>query len=675
MLSAAYGKFCFSKILSILLLATAATAASAQETVRHDFLTIGEKSGEQVVTRGAEGKLTIHFKFNDRGRGPDTVTEVNLDERGLPSMITISGVNYAKAEIAENYSRGGNAATWESDIERGASEQAGTSFFWPANGPPEFTAILARALLAEEDGRLSLLPAGTARIESIDKQIVTNAEGEERPITLYAIHGLGDAPSYIWLDSGGNLFGADYGWFAIAPAGWPESILVMKKAQDADESRRLVEASARLQTELNGLVAFTNVNVFDSLNGILEHEKTVYVLDGIVTSVVDAAESISEDARVMDGAGNTMIPGLWDMHGHISPSNYFNYLAFGITNVRDMANDPEFILATRRDIQSGTLAGPDIHALGFIDKDTEFAAPTGMLAESLEEALGFVDYYSRHGFVGIKLYSSIEPEWVKPIADHAHALGLTVQGHVPAYMLARDAIDDGFDEITHINMAMLDLLGADDVDTRTPLRFTVPGTQGGDIDVNGAEMNDLIRLMKANGTAIDPTLGIFLDMFLNEPGSYQVSHAATAEHYPPGVRRGVLASRGRNFGDEAAYARAAATAAAMVKRFFDEGITVLAGTDNIPWGFALLYELKAYVEAGIPESEVLRMASITAARHMGLDQTLGSVSAGKRAHFVLVDGNPLEDIGALLRARMVVKDQHLYSTADLLREQGYVPFE
>ncbi len=675
MLSSVYGKSCYAILLPIALMAAGGAAANAQEITRHEFLTVGEKSGEQVVTREQDGSLEIRFSFNDRGRGPETITRLTLDDRGFPSMISISGVNYAKAEIFENYVREGSTGTWESDIERGSIDRAGSSFFWPANGPPEFSAILARALLRDDDGQVPLLPAGTARIEALDEQTLTSGGGEERRIRLYAIHGLGDSPGYVWLDSEMNLFGVDYSWFAITPEGWAESYQVLKQGQDADEGRRLTEASARLQTELNGLVAFTNVDVFDSLKGTLAKAKTVYVMDGLITSVVNAAEPVSENAQLIDGSGKTMIPALWDMHGHVSPSNYFNYLALGVTNVRDMANDPEFIIKTRRDIRSGALAGPDIHALGFIDKDSEFAAPTGMLANTLDEAIGFVDYYARHGFVGIKLYSSIEPAWVAPIVEHAHSLGLTVQGHVPAYMLAREAVKDGFDEITHINMAMLDLLDADDVDTRTPLRFTVPGTKGGSIDVNGAAMNDLVSLMKTNGTAIDPTLGIFLDMFLNEPGSYQVSHAATAEHYPPGVRRASLASRGRNFGDEANYARAAETARSMVKRFFDEGITVLAGTDNAPWGFALLFELKAYVDAGIPAADVLKMATITAASHMGLDQTLGSISPGKRAQFVLIDGNPLEDIGTLVRARTVVKDTFMYSTADLLREQGYLPFE
>jgi len=655
------------------LLATS-TTAFAQQSVRHHFLTIGEKSGEQVVTTEVDGSLTIDFEFSDRGRGPDTETHVRLDAQGFPTVVSITGVNYAKGEIEETFLREGSDGAWQSDIESGSSDSADTHFFWPANGPPELTAILARALLADDDGEIALLPSGTARIDELDERAVTGPDGAEQTITLYAISGLGDSPTYVWLDAEQNLFGADYGWFAITPEGWDDSFRVMKQAQEEVEGERLVEASARLQTELGGLVAITNVNVFDSLAGTLETGKTVYVMDGLFSSIEDAANPIPEDAEVIDGAGMTMLPGLWDMHAHVSATNYFNYLAFGITNIRDMANDPDFIIRTRRDLLSGALAGPDIYPLGFIDKDTEFAAPTGMLADTLEEALGFVDYYARHGFVGIKLYSSILPEWVAPIAEYAHSLGMTVQGHVPAYMLATEAIEAGYDEITHINMAMLDILGADDVDTRTPQRFTVPGSQGGGIDLDGERMARLVAVMKAHGTAIDPTLGIFQDMFLNTPGEFATSHAATAEHYPPGVRRGSLSSRGRNYGDEESYARAAATAAAMVKRFYDEGITVLAGTDNIPWGFALLYELRAYVDAGIPPAAVLQLATIGASEHMGLDQSLGSITRGKRAHFVLVDGNPLEDMTALLRSRIIFKGQVMYSAEELLREQGYQPF-
>ncbi len=648
----------------------------AQQSVRHDFLTIGEKSGEQILTQNSDGSTTISFSYNDRGRGPETITRYTLDASGLPTKIKITGLNYSKSKIFENYSRNGNSASWDSNIEHGNTKQAENSFFWPVNRPPEFLAILARALLQNEDRKLAMLPNGTANIETLKKKIVKSENGKVKNITLFAITGLGDAPSYIWLDEKLNLFGSDNDWFALTPEGFDKTYTIMKDVQEKVENRRLIDSSARLQNKLNGLTAFTNVDLFDSISGSLIHNKTVYVMDGLVTSVVDADKTISEEAKIIDGTGKTMIPGLWDMHGHISPPNFFNYLALGITDVRDMANDPEFIIKARRDIASGTLAAPDIYALGFIDKKTEFAAPTGRLAETLDEAIGFVDYYARRGFVGIKLYSSIEPEWVKPITKHAHALGLTVQGHVPAYMEATQAIEDGFDEITHINMAMLDLLNAGDVDTRTPLRFKVPGSKGGTIDVNGTAMDKLVALMKKHSTAIDPTVNVFLEMFLNEPGTVIHSHRPSANQYPTSVMRSVLASKGYNYGDEDNYARSAAVALAMTKRFHNEGIRILAGTDSAPWGFALINELRTYVEdAGIPEAEVLQLATIGAARHMNLDQKLGSITPGKKAHFVLLNSNPLEDIGALLQTHIVVKDNNMFYTSELLHEQGYTTFE
>ena len=649
--------------------------ASAQQVAKHDFLTVGEKSGQQTVTKIDERNLIIQFDFNDRGRGPDTETRLALDENGLPQEISISGVNYMKADVSEYFVRNGAVARWNSDTEQGNHEAASQHFFWPVNGPPEMTAVLARALLASDDREIALLPSGTARIEEITTEVVVGDSGIEKTITLYGISGLGDTRSYIWLDQQGDLFGVDYNWFAITPAGFNASYTTLKEAQQRTENAQLLSASQRLRTELTGLTAFANVDVFDSLNGVIQPHKTVYVMDGKITAVVDANDPVPDGTRLIDGSGKTMIPGLWDMHAHVSQTDFFNYLALGITSVRDMANDPDFIVETRQKTANGTLAGPDIHALGFIDKKSEFAAPTGRLAETLDDALDFVDDYARRGFVGIKLYSSLEPDWVAPIAKRAHQHGLSVQGHVPSYMLASEAIRDGYDEITHINMAMLNLLDANDIDTRTPLRFTVPGSKGGEIDVNGADMDALVALMQENGTAIDPTIGIFLDMFLNEPGTVTVSHRPSADQYPTGTRRNVLSAKGRNQGDEENFARAADVARAMVKRLHDEGITVLAGTDNFPCGFALLYELRAYVESGISEADVLQLATIGAARHMNMDQSLGSISPGKRAHFVLLNGNPLNDIGQLLRTDTVVKDDSLFSTADLLREQGYTPLD
>jgi hypothetical protein len=114
------------------------------------------------------------------------------------------------------------------------------------------------------------------------------------------------------------------------------------------------------------------------------------------------------------------------------------------------------------------------------DKAGPMAGPTGILVNNLPEALQAVDTYKSKGYDQIKLYSSIEPGWVQPIAVKAHGLGMRVCGHIPAYMTASQAVDAGYDEITHINMIVLNFFG-DTIDTRNMTRLTLPGQKAYDV--------------------------------------------------------------------------------------------------------------------------------------------------------------------------------------------------
>jgi hypothetical protein len=92
---------------------------------------------------------------------------------------------------------------------------------------------------------------------------------------------------------------------------------------------------------------------------------------------------------------------------------------------------------------------------GFIDQKSPFAAPTGRLAETLDEALDMVRWYAERDYPQIKIYSSITPDWVRPIADEIHRHGMRLSGHIPSFMTAERAVRDGFDEIQHVNMLFL----------------------------------------------------------------------------------------------------------------------------------------------------------------------------------------------------------------------------
>ena len=130
----------------------------------YTFLTIGEKSGSQVVSYDGEGNVNVRFEFNDRGRGPETETRLRLNGNGVPVAVKITGNNYLQGEVNERFTVSGNTASWQSHIESGQVAFDGSAFFMPNNAAPVFMGMLARALLATESKSLALLPTGQASI-------------------------------------------------------------------------------------------------------------------------------------------------------------------------------------------------------------------------------------------------------------------------------------------------------------------------------------------------------------------------------------------------------------------------------------------------------------------------------------------------------------------------------
>ena len=126
---------------------------------------------------------------------------------------------------------------------------------------------------------------------------------------------------------------------------------------------------------------------------------------------------------MIDAGGKTLLPGLWDMHVHLSESDGLFNLAAGVTSVRDMANDIDQLLDMRRRWETGEGIGPRVLMAGFIDGPGPYAGPTKVLVSTEQQALEWVDRYAKLGYVQIKIYSSLDPKLVPPIVKRAHAAG------------------------------------------------------------------------------------------------------------------------------------------------------------------------------------------------------------------------------------------------------------
>jgi hypothetical protein len=653
------------------------TAAWADETRRYDWLTAGEVSGSQVLVIRDDGVRVSDFEFNDRGRGPKIHEELKTGDHGLLVSLQVSGHSYMGASAEERFTvTEDGTARWKSTLEEGEAPAGG--YYTANDGSPEQVAHMARALLASESGQLGLLPSGQAAIRKVLDKAVAHGE-EEQTVSLYSISGLGLAPQYLWLDANGELFALAYGWVGMVPQGMKEVLPALQAAQDAEEKNYHRKLGASLSNELPANWLIRNVSVVDVKSGTLKTGQLVAVTDGRIVKVagdkgIDLPVYGDMQPKIIDGQGLTLIPGLWDMHTHLSLEDGLLNIAAGVTGVRDLGNDPERLAEVQSAFDTGEVIGPRSTAAGFIDARSPYSAPTGSLAENLDEALEMVRGYAEAGYPQIKIYSSIDPSWVRPLAEEIHANNMRLSGHIPSYMTARQAILDGYDEIQHINMLFLNFLAGPEDDTRTPVRFTLVADKAGGMDLDSEAVRSFIGLLKEREVVIDPTVTIFDSMFRHRSGELDPSYAMIADHMPPSVRRGMLAGEmDINDGNAARYAQSADALLKMIARLHSAGVPLVAGTDAMA-GFTLHRELELYQRAGISNADVLKIATLDAARIAGKKADGGSISVGKRADFVLLAGNPLNDISAVRMPVAVFKGDRWFDPALLYEAIGIKPF-
>ncbi len=637
--------------------------------LRYAVITVGRHAGDAELRIQPDGTRLSHFTFNDRGRGPDVRAAIVLDDRGAPRWYRATGHDYLKAPVDEQLDVQDGALVWKSTSEHDHA-RLDAGFFGPLSGPFDSGAILARALLAAPGHRVKLLPAGEAWIEDISARDV-EIGGQPRTLRRIAIAGAGFQPELLWVDEDGEYFAEVSPWSSVIREGAEAAIPTLV----ADDQKWLAARAARLAATLAhrppaaGL-AITHARLFDSEQKTIVPDATVIVVGDRIAAVGDASTPVPAGARVIDAHGRTLLPGLWDMHVHLSDGDGTLQLASGITTVRDLGNDIDDLTARVARFDAGTELGPHVLRAGLIDGPGPLAAPTGILAATPDEARAAVDRFAGLGYVQIKIYSSVKPELVPVIADAAHAHGLRVSGHIPTGMNAAQAVLAGYDEIQHVNFLFLRFLAGPDDDTRTPLRFTRVAERAGDLDLAGPEVTAFLDLLVQHHTVLDPTLATFHGMFVSDPGELDPVLGPYAGRLPAQIERG---SKGGGLpapgGKRATFRASYAALLKMIKLAWDRKITIVAGTDDTA-GLTLPHELELYVQAGIPPADVLALDTIGAARVMNVDKEAGSIAVGKRADLVLVAGDPLADMGAVRNTDVVVCRGLVYDPAELFAAVG-----
>jgi imidazolonepropionase-like amidohydrolase len=666
------------RITSLLVLFLLAASADAAERVeRSTALLLGQRAGFQEARYADDGSIRVHYEYTDRGRGPKLDATYRLAADGTLAAMTVGGNDYLKAPVEESLTREGSSFAWRNASEDERREQAAPAFFFGLNPLPEEYVLLARALLKAPGGRLALLPTGEATIRTLASERVAGAAGK-RKVTLYAIEGIGLLPDYLWLDDQHHFFAEYSSWMSLVRAGYEDALPALGQRQEKEEKNLAAARAKALTRQLSKPLLIRNVRVFDPPAGIVVDARSVLIDKGRIVDIGDSDRTVPPGADVFDGGGRMLMPGLWDMHTHFGggqdgPLN----IGSGITTVRDLANDVTALKASIDAIESGRDIGPRVIRAGIIDGRGPFAGPIKTLADTEQEAIDAVAMYAATGHEQIKIYSSIKPELMPVIAKAAHAKGLRVSGHVPAFMTARQFVEQGADEIQHINMLVLNFYFDKVQDTRSPARFTAVAENAATLDLSSAPVRDFIALLKQKDIVVDPTVGTFEDMFLSRPKRPGPGMAAIVDRFPPSWQRQMRSGAGGlpvRPDQEALYRDSYQKMIDYIGVLHRSGIRLVAGTDNLA-GVTLPRELELYVAAGIPPKEVLQIATSGSAAVMNRGKDYGRVAPGFVSDLILVDGDPTINMADIRKVHTTIRGDRLYDADAVFESVSVKPVQ
>jgi len=401
---------------------------------------------------------------------------------------------------------------------------------------------------------------------------------------------------------------------------------------------------ASAASPVRGSYVITHVNVIPMTpaNELLLNASVV-VENHKITSINGP---IPDGARAINGKGKWLIPGLMDMHVHVPTDGNFNttyptrtatvftstqdvmtpFVANGVTTVFELIAQPGHF-GQRNEILRGDVVGPRMALAAFINGGDQ-----GRVANTPSDGRQTVRIAKADGYEFIKVYSQLDVDTYKAIVDEARKLEMKVVGHIPNAFKGRasEAFVPNFSLVAHAE------------------EFAKQSEQQSELDAR-----TFARLAKENGTWLSPTLVVMVAMAEQARSLDRLRAMPTLQYVHPLLQNKWLTAN-RNFigtttGRIEGLEKTIEFNKRVVKAFKEAGVPMLAGTDagssGVVWGFSLHEELRLLVDAGLTTEEALAAATHLPAVWLGLDDKVGTIEPGKFADLVLLDANPLSDIG------------------------------
>ena len=404
----------------------------------------------------------------------------------------------------------------------------------------------------------------------------------------------------------------------------------------ADGTRDEVPIRLEIERPTAPPVLLRRVRVLDYDAGGFGEETSLYIDRGRIRWMgSEIGKSIPPDASIVDAEGRFAIPGLFDMHTHVSGWQQDAFIAYGVTSIRDAGSPLNLISAWADLIDFSAGLGPrSFYAGDSFNYGAESAVGQSVAVRDVEDARRYVRRWAAQGVQFIKAYSSLSWKLRRAVAEEAHAQGLPVVGHGMSVEEITKSVILGFASLEHFNR-------------------------------QSRNYDDIMRMLVAAGTYWDPTLeaphGNAL-LLRNEPE--RLADGKLRAMIPERILRN--AQRNLSPVDHTMLRGLWVDWLEGIEPAQRLGVKLLAGTDasdgppGIIPGISLHWELEHLVQGGLSPLDALRIATAQAAEALGAGEHLGTLELGKLADIVILDGSPLEDIKNTQTIWRVLKEGWLH---------------
>lgn len=401
--------------------------------------------------------------------------------------------------------------------------------------------------------------------------------------------------------------------------------------------------------EESGDSAFVNVTVLPMTGEESLVDQTVVITDGRISAMGPSAElQVVGDTAIIDGAGKYLMPGVAEMHGHYpqdAESQFtrdimFMYVANGVLMVRGMQGAEQH-LALRDAIAAGEIVGPRLWV----------SAPMlhGRAVTDSVQAEALVRAAAATGFDHLKVHEELSAEVYATIATTAGEVGLPFSGHVTNYVGLYGALEQGQQTIDHLDNYLEAMV--EDQDQVAELGLFDLGRLAGQMD--DSRIDEVVAATVAAGAGVVPTMALWEGLFGSRSGAEWLQLRPETRYMPAPMVDGWVTSidqRVEQFGaDPEAVANILSLRRRVLKALHEAGVVVLLGTDSpqlfsVP-GFSIHHEMQVMVDSGISPADVLYAGTRAVAEFYEATDEFGAVAPGLLADLVLLNTDPVEDIG------------------------------